>query len=152
MANHFKHCKGLKAKSTGPEKVSNDAAGPSSDAMADRSRDKPKKKKKKAKSHEQSPEVSPATGSMVSACHSACTATEKPPMGAEEMSPKTRSPARRGKHSSKHEKDGGEELTKKSEKGMPKKDALMKGTPQKGKTHSKDKTASDKPHKKKRKT
>ena len=151
MANHFKHCKGLKEKSAGPKKVSNDAAGPFGDAMAGRSRDKPKKtKKKKTKSHEKSPEVLPPTGSMVSPCCSACTAAKKPPTGAEEMSPKMRSPAKSGKHSSKHRKDGWEKLTKKSE-DMPKKDVLMKGTPQKGKTHSKDKTDLDKPCKKKKK-
>ena len=66
------------------------------------------------------------------------------------MSPKMRSPARSGKHSSKHGKDDGEKLTKKSEKDTPKKDAPMKGTLQKGKTCSKDKTDSDNPCKKKK--
>ena len=149
MSNHFKHCKGLKEKSVGPKKVSDEAAGPSSDVTAGRNRDKPKKKKK-TKSHKKSPDVPPPTGSAVSPHHSAYTSTEKPPAGAEEMSPKTRSPVRSGKYSSKHRKDGGEKLTKKSEKDMPKKDAPMKGTPQKGKAHSKDKTDSDKLHKKKK--
>ena len=133
MSNHFKHCKGLKEKSVGPEKVGNNVVGPSGDVMAGRSRDRPKKKKKKkTKSHKKSPEVLPPTGSVVSPCHSAHTATEKPYTGAEEMNPKTRSPVRSGKHSSKHGKDGGEKLTKKSEKDMPKKNVPMKGTAQKG--------------------
>ena len=152
MANHFKHCKGLKEKTAGPEKVNNDTGGPSSDAMAGRSKDKSKKKKKKKmKFHQKSPEVPPPTGSTVNPHHSACTATKKLPAGAKEMSPKMRSPARSRKHSSKHGRDGGEKLTKKSE-DTPKKDALAKGTLHKGKTCSKDKTDLDKPCKKKKKT
>ena len=150
MANHFKHCNGLKEKSAGPEKVSNNVTGPSSDMTAGRSRDKPKKKKeKKMKFHEKSLEVLPPTGSVVSPHCNVCTASEKPPAGAEETNPKMRSPVKSRKHPSKHGKDGREKLTKKSE-DMPKKDVLMKGTPQKGKTHSRDKTDSDKPHKKKK--
>ena len=148
MANHFKHCKGLKEKTAGPEKVNNDTGGPSSDVMAGRSKDKPKKKKK-MKSHKTSPEVPPPTGSTVSPHHSACTATKKLPAGAEEISPKMRSPARSRKHSSKHGRDGGEKLTKKSE-DTSKKGALEKGTLWKGKTCSKDKTDLDKPCKKKK--
>ena len=151
MFNHFKHYKGLKEKSAGPEKVGDDVKSPSGDVMAGRSRDKPKKKKKKKmKSHKKSPEVPPPTGSVASPHHSACITTEKPPARAEETSPKMRSPARSGKHLSKQRKDGGEKLTKKSEKDMPKEDMLMKGTPQKGKTCSKDKTDLDKPCKKKK--
>ena len=149
MSSHFKHCKGLKEKSVGTRKVSDDAAGPSSDTMAGRSRDHPKKKKMETKSREKSPEVLPPTGSMVSPHCSVHTITEKPPTGANEASPKMKSPVRSGKHSSKHGKDRGERPTMRSEKDMPKKDTLSKGTLQKGKTHSKDKTDSDKSRKKK---
>ena len=83
MSSHFKHCKGLKAKSAGLRKVDDDVAGPSSDAMAGKSRDQPKKKKKKMKSCKKSPEVPPPTGSVVSLHHSAHTITEKPPTGAQ---------------------------------------------------------------------
>ena len=107
-------------------------------------------KRKRRKSCDKSPEVPPPTGSAVSPHHSGHTATEKPPTGAEEMSPKTRSPVQNRKHSSKHGKDGREKLTKKSEKDMPKNNAPMNGTPQKGKTSSKDKTDWDKPCKKKK--
>ena len=98
MSSHFRHCKGLKEKSVGPRKVGNDVAGPSHDAMAGRSRDQPKKKK--MKSCKKSPEVPSLTGSLVSHCHSVCTITEKPPTGAEEASPKMKSPTRSRKHSS----------------------------------------------------
>ena len=131
MSSHFKHCKGLKEKSAGTRKVSNNAAGPSGGAMAGRSRDQPKKKKKKVKSREKSPEVPPPTGSMVSPCCSTHTITEKPPTGANEVSPKMKSPIRSSKHSN------------------PKKNVPSKGTPQKGKTCSKDKADLDKSHKKK---
>ena len=145
MSSHFKHCKGLKEKSAGPRKVSNDAAGSSGNVMAGKSRDQPKKRKKKMKSHEKSPEVPPPTGSMASPCCSAYTITEKPPARAEEVSPKMKSFTRSRKHSSKHGKDHGERATKWSE-GMPKKNMPLKNTPQKGKTCGKDKTDSDKSH------
>ena len=74
--------------------------------------------------------------------HSACTTTEKPPTEAEEMSPKTKSPAKSRKPSSKHCKDSGDKPKKKSKKDMLKKDMLLKDTLQK-KTCSKDKTSSD---------
>ena len=133
MSSHFKHCKGLKTKPAGPEKVSDDAAGHSGDATAGKGRDWPKKKKKKMKSCEKSPSVLPPTGSVVSPQHSACTVT---------ASPKMKSPMRSGKHSSKHGKDHKERATKRP-KDTPKKDA-----PSKGKACSKDKTDSDKLHKK----
>ena len=138
MSSHFKHCKGLKEKSVDHRKVSDDAAGPSGDATAGRSRDQPKKKKKKIKSHKKSPEVPPPTP-----CHSACTITEKPPAGADEASLKMKSPMRSRKHSSKHGKDHGRRPTKRSE-DTPKKDTLLKGTLQKGKTCGKEKTDLDK--------
>ena len=100
------------------------------------------------KSHKKSLEVQPTTGSVVSPHHSAHTIIEKPPTGAKEVSPKMKSPTRSGKHSSKHGKDHGERAAKKSE-DMPKKDAPSKGTLQKEKTHSKDKTDLNKSCKKK---
>ena len=148
MSSHFKHCKGLKEKSAGPRKVSDNATGPSSDMMAGRSRDQPKKKKKKMKSHKKFPKVPPPTGSMVSPHCSACTVTEMPPTGANEVSHKQRVPQEVGNTLPKHGKDHGERSTKRS-KDMPSKDVQSKGTLQKGKTHGKDKTDSDKSHKKK---
>ena len=139
MSAHFKHCNGIKMKPAGPRKVSDDVAGPSDDAAAGKSRDQPKKKKKKMKSHKKSPEVLSPTDSMVSPHHSAHTVTEKLPTGTEEV--------RSGKHS-KHGKDHGERAAKRSE-DMPKKDVPLKGTPQKEKTHGKDKANSNRSHNKK---
>ena len=48
MSSHLKHCKGLKTKPVGPGKVSDDAAGPSSDATAGKGRDQPKKRRRQS--------------------------------------------------------------------------------------------------------
>ena len=111
MSFHFKHCKGLKMKPVDPGKVGNDMASPSCDMTAGKSRDQPKKKKKKTKSHKKFPEVPPPTSSVVNPHCSAHTVMEKPPIGAEEVSPKMKSPMRSGKHSLKHGKDCGERTT-----------------------------------------